>query len=271
MRNLSSAAIISALLLVPAFVFAQEADAPATTGATPPTKAERPKPPLMGIPDKARQIASTTRAEVREIKEGARDAIAERRGEIKRLVASSTPAAIRRMLASSTPEDRQQMREEGRARVEEKKAEVRTKIEAAKDKAKEKFSEGVQVSVNNIVDRLSGAIENLGTIATRIDSRISTLQTKGINMDASVTLLAAARADITVAQDKVTAVGVALTAALANATPKAEISKVRDAVRAAEEATRTAKQALQKTLESVRAEGGASVSAPAPEATTPAI
>ncbi len=260
MRNLSSAAIISALLLVPAFVFAQEADVSVSADANVQTKVERPKPPLMGIPDKARQIASTTRAEVREIKEGAREAIGERRDEIKRLVASSTPAVIRRMLASSTPEDRQQVREEGRARVEEKRAEVKIKIEAAKDKAKEKFSQGVQASVNNIVDRLSGAIENLGTIATRIDNRISTLQAKGISMDASVTLLAAARADIAAAQDKVTAVGTALTTALASATPKNEISKVRAAVKAAEEATKTAKQSLQKTLESVRIEGQAGAS-----------
>ena len=121
-----------------------------------------------------------------------------------------------------------------------------------KQKAKEKFGTAVQRSVGNIVDALTNAIERLTAIADRIDARITEAQSQGKDTATSTALLAGARTDISAAQDKVAAVGTALSAALASTTPKGEMPKVRAAVKAAEDAIRTAKQSLQKTLNSLK-------------------
>jgi len=222
MKNFHYVALTAALLLAPAFVLAEEAGVSANTEAR--IKNEKPRPPLAPgqILKNIRENASTTRAEVKDVRR-------EIKGEVK------------------------QVREESRLKIEAKRAEVKIKVEAAKEKAKEKFGEAVQRSVGNIVDRLTRHVEKLGEIATRIDSRISELQAKGINMDASIELLTTARADIAAAQDKVAGVGAALSAALASTTPKGEMPKVRAAVKAAEDALRAAKDSLKTTLESIRA------------------
>lgn len=271
---LQTAAITSALLLVPAFALAQDAGTAVTppADATPgvmPADAEKPRAPAplpaAKLPlqpeirntiqqgrENIRTIASSTRAEIRDIKENAQNFIGQRRDDIRTLIASSTPAMIRSMMGSSTPETRQQMREDSRMLIEQKKADVKTKIDAAKEKAKEKYSENVQTSVTNITDRLTNDANNLSTIAGRIDSRISELQAKGVNMDEAVTLLTAARADIAAAQDKITAVGAALTTALSSSAPKEKLAPVRTAVKAAEDALKAAKESLRNTFTAVK-------------------
>ncbi len=246
MKNLHYIALTTALLLAPAFVLAEGPDQGGATSATKP-QTERPKPPVLPILPAPGQIlknirenASSTRADIKNIKD-----------EIKAFVGAKRDD-IQARFASSTPQERQQMRDDGRVQIEQKRAEVRTKVEAAKEKAKEKFGEAVQRSVGNIVDNLTKHIEQLSEIATRIDARITERQAGGVNMDASIALLTTARADITTAQDKVTAVGAALTAALSSATPKTEMTKVRDAVKAAEDAIRTAKDALKQTFDSIK-------------------
>src|SRR3989338_4914887 len=203
MKNLRYIALTAALLLAPAFVLAEEADQVSPASAAKP-QTDRPKPPVLKILPAPGQIlknirdnASSTRADIKNIKTEARDFVGVKRDDIKA------------RLASSTPEVRQKMRDDGRVQIEAKRAEVKIKVEAAKEKAKEKFGEAVQRSVGNIVDRLTRHVEKLGEIATRIDSRISELQAKGINMDASIELLTTARADIAAAQDKVAGVGAA--------------------------------------------------------------
>ena len=249
MKNLRYIALTAALLLAPAFVLAEEADQVSPTSATVKPLTDRPKPPVLKIlplpaPGQIlkniRDNASSTRADIKNIKTDVRGFIGEKRDDTKA------------RLASSTPQERQQMRDDGRIKIEQESGEVRTKVEAAKEKAKEKFGEAVQRSVGNIVDNLTKHAEQLGEIAARIDARITELQANGSNMDAPIVLLTAARTDITDVQDKVTAVGAALTAALASATPKTEMPKVRAAVKAAEDAIHIAKDALKQTLDSLK-------------------
>src|SRR3989344_2621516 len=154
MKNFHYIALTAAILLAPAFVLAEETSVSANTDAT--LKTEKPSP----------------------------------------LVAPGQILKNIRENASSTRADVKNLREDARLKIETKKEEVRAKVDAVRERAKAKFSQAVQISVNNIIDRLSGNAENLGNIATRIDGRISELQAKGINMDASVELLTAARADI---------------------------------------------------------------------------
>src|SRR3989344_1687472 len=167
MKNLRYIALTAALLLAPAFVLAEEADQVSPASAAKP-QTDRPKPPVLKILPAPGQIlknirdnASSTRADIKNIKTEARDFVGVKRDDIKA------------RLASSTPEVRQKMRDDGRVQIEQKRAEVRTKIEAAKEKAKEKFGEAVQRSVGNIVDNLTKHIEQLSEIATRVDARIT--------------------------------------------------------------------------------------------------
>ena len=214
-KLLQTVAVTSAVLLAPAFVFAQEADVTVTAEASATTNVK---------PEKPRPLVAP--------------------GQILKNIREN---------ASSTRADIKNMREDARLKIETKKEEVRAKVDAVKEKARAKFSQALQTSINSKVDRLTNHINKLGEIATRIDSRISELQAKGITMDASVELLTAARADIAAAQDKITAVGTALSAALSSATPKNEMPKIRAAVKAADDAIHTAKASLKVTLDSVKA------------------
>ncbi len=166
-----------------------------------------------------------------------------------------TPPPIKniiRDIASTTRSGIKDLRSEIKNKIETKREETKTRIEAAKEKAKEKFGEAVQRSVGNIVDSLTKAIDRLTNIADRIDGRITELAGQGRDMGTSTALLAEARNDISAAEATVTAVGTTLTSALASTSPKGEMPKVRAAVKAAEDAIRTAKQSLQKTLDSLK-------------------
>jgi HAMP domain-containing protein len=155
-------------------------------------------------------------------------------------------------LAEGPRADIKNGREDGRALLEQKKSDIKLKIEVAKEKARTKYGEAVQRSVGNIVDQLSKHVTDLTNIATRIDTRITELQGNGKDMSTSISLLATARTAIATAQDKVSAVGTTLAAMLSNTNPKSQFQSVRDAVKAAEGAIKTAKQSLQKALESVK-------------------
>lgn len=279
---LKTVAITSALLLVPAFAFAQETGSPAATEAVPSVEPTKPLPPRpvtpnvkrtdQGVPpapervlqtikdraDTANQASKERIEEARKNVEEARKALDERKAQVQALIDKKPRGAI----SSSTVAAREEKREEMRDKLEAKKEEVKTRIEAAREKAKEKFGEAVQKAVGNIADRMTKAGEHLTSIASRIDSRIKEYEAKGKDMSISIGLLATARTDIAAAQDKITAVGSALSAALAASSPKEQMPTVRAAVKAAEEALKKAKESLQKTLESVRAESVTTIEAP---------
>lgn len=149
-------------------------------------------------------------------------------------------------------------RAQNTAQREVRREEAKVRMEAAKEKAKEKFGAAVQISVGNIIDRLTKHTTKLSELADRIGTRISELQATGKPMTASASLLVTAKADIASAVSAAATVDTTLTTALASSEPKAEMSKVRAAVGAADAAMKAAKQSLQKTLQSVKTEGGAS-------------
>ncbi len=269
MKNFLYTLFGGALLLTPAFVLASlpppgdadvsasaEVNAQVQVGGVPPkptseTRLPKVAPqdaehPLFPSPENIRKLASTTAA-------------GERPGLKPLLLNRDT--VLKMMTGTSSPEQRKQMREDSRDALEAKKAAIASTTEAARARAQVKFGEAVQTSVGNITNMLTRAGEKLVEIANRIDARITEKQGQGADMTTSAALLVQARADIATAQDKITAVGTALTAALSSATPKTEVTKVRAAVKAAEDALHTAKDSLQKTLESMRVEGQASGSA----------
>ncbi len=261
MKNIAHFAITAAVLFAPVVALAED-------GSLPP-------PPQPTIGSAIRQIASTTRNEIHTDMQQSRDAMhalasstraailgdrQQGRQDIRAIILDRV-AALKAMMGSSTPDERQQLRADSKAAVEEKRADIASSTAAAKLEAQAKFSQGVQISVGNIVDHLTKATTDLSSIADRIDLRITELQNQGNDMTNSAALLVSARADIATAQDKTTAVGTALTTALSSAKPKDQVPAIRAAVKAAEDALKTAKESLQKTLQSIRAEVGTSVNA----------
>lgn len=257
MKNLSYIALGLGLLLAPTFVLAQEANVSASAEAKVETKTERPRPPIAPAPIKNTiQTGTTLREEARDMASTTRAVMMTERKGLKTMLLDRAEA-FKTMLGSSTLQERQHFREESRTALEQKRLEAKAEIDAARKQAQANFSAAVQIHVNNITDRLTNAANALTSIANRIDARISELQAQGKDMTASAALLMGARADIATAQDSVAAAGAALAAALASDTPKEKLAPVRAAVTAAEAVLKTAKQSLQKTLESVRVEGKA--------------
>lgn len=216
----------SLALLAPTFALAQDANtgirAEANLRAS--TTMEKPRPPQLGPAIK--NLASTTRAELR----GA---------------ASTTREVIRKKLDTL------------HALVNERKDQMRERAEAARSKAKENFGERIEKLVGKVSDRLASSSAKLSAIAVRIGTRIDTLEAEGYDMGASSELLAIAQTDLATANDKIAAVNQALADAMAQGTTtaKAQIPVVRAAVKAAEDALKLVKEDLQKTLRSIQVEG----------------
>lgn len=138
-----------------------------------------------------------------------------------------------------------------------KRADSKKRADEARAKARERFGEHVQTLVGNVSARLASTSAHLSGIADRIDERIDTLEDEGHDMGASIALLATARTDLSLADDKILAVNVALEAAMATTTPKSQMPQVRAAVKSAEAALKLVKDDLQKTIRSIKAEAGA--------------
>lgn len=141
--------------------------------------------------------------------------------------------------------------------ISKKREDNKKRADEARAKAKERFGERIETLVGNVSARLASTSARLSSIADRIDERIDALEDDGHDMDASIALLATARADLSLADDKILAVNSALEAAMATTTPKALMPQVRTAVKAAEDALKLVKDDLMKTVRSVKAEAGA--------------
>lgn len=170
-------------------------------------------------------------------------------------IASSTRAEFKGG-ASSTMEMVKARVEAIKGLIDKKREDMKSRADDARGKAKERFGERVEHLVGQVSNRLASTSNNLDVIAGRIDTRIDTLQDEGHDMDGSIALLATARADLSLANDRILAVNVALEAAMSTTTPKGQIPAVRAAVKAAEDALKLVKDDLIKTLRSVKAEAG---------------
>ncbi len=233
------ATLLTALVvLTPALVMAQETPKP------------RPLPPEVHAQVKAdmRTGASTTKP--------LPPSSYPKLGPTIKNIASSTRAEFRERVSSTS--------EMVRARVaaikeiiEQKREHMKERAENARTKAKERFGENVEKLVGNVSNRLASTSAHLDSIADRIDARIDTLQDEGHDMQSSIALLAEARTSLSVANDKILAVNVALEAAMSTTSPKGQIPQVRTAVKAAEDALRLTKDGLMETLSSVKVEASA--------------
>ncbi len=222
------ALILAAAVLAPATALAQQgpgnqmlrAEVRADVRAsTTPTGVQKLGPAI-------KNIASTTRADLKGIGSTTNEFVKSRVDAIKNLIS--------------------QKRDDNKKRADE-----------ARLKAKERFGEHVEKLVTKVSARLASTSLHLSSIADRIDKRIDTLEDEGHDMDASIALLATARTDISKADDKILAVNVALEAAMATTTPKAQMPAVRTAVKAAEDALKLVKDDLMKTIKSIKVEVGA--------------
>ncbi len=170
---------------------------------------------------------------------------------------ASTTRAELKGTGSSTVEMVKARVEAIKGLIDKKRMDMKVRAEEAKGKARERFGERVEHLVGKVSDRLASTSAHLDTIASRIDTRIDVLQDEGHDMGQSIALLAQARADLSLANDKILLVNSALEAAMSTTTPKGQIPAVRAAVKAAEEALKLTKDDLMKTLRSVKVEAGA--------------
>lgn len=171
-------------------------------------------------------------------------------------IASSTRGELKH-IASSTNEMVRAKVEAIKSLIEKKREDGKKRADEAREKAHERFGAHVEELVGKISTRLASTSAKLGSIADRIDTRISARQAEGQDMSNSIVLLATARTDISAANDKILAVNTALDAAMGTTTPKGKMPAVRAAVKAAEDALKLAKNDLIKTLRSINVEAEA--------------
>lgn len=216
--------LLSLLVLTPAFAMAQAPGLRANIQADAQASTSNRNIPKLGPAIK--NIASTTRAELSSAASSSLEMVRARVEAIKGL-------------------------------IDKKREDMKKRADDARSKAKERFGEHVEMLVGNVSDRLASSSARLDAIAGRIDARIDALQDEGHDMSNSIALLAEARTDLSVANDRILAVNVALEAAMSTTSPKVQIPAVRTAVKAAEDALKLVKDDLMKTLRSIKVEAGA--------------
>ena len=203
----------------------------------------------------AAQQGNTLRAQVQaDVRASTTPAGVPRLGPAIKNIASTTRAEIQGG-ASSTIEMVRARVEAIKGLIEKKRGDMRARAEEARTKALERFGENVERHVSNISNRLASASANLEQIADRVDMRIDTLEDEGYDMSDSIAFLATARTDISLANDKILAVNVALEAAMSTTSPKSQMPAVRAAVKEAEDALKLVKDDLMKAVRSIKAEG----------------
>lgn len=173
-------------------------------------------------------------------------------------IASTTRAELKSS-ASTTAQMMHAKVEAIKGLIEKKRADMKARADDARGKAKERFGERIEHLVGQVSNRLASTSAHLDAIADRIDTRIDTLQDEGYDMQGSIALLAEARADLSLANDKILAVNAALADAMSagTTTVKAKIPAVRAAVKAAEDALKLVKDDLMETLRSIKVEASA--------------
>ncbi len=80
-----------------------------------------------------------------------------------------------------------------KANFEEKKEAIKNGIEERKEAVNEKVKERLGKFVENLVERFTAAQERLGELAARIDSRLTKMETEGIDVSSQKTALASAK------------------------------------------------------------------------------
>lgn len=134
--------------------------------------------------------------------------------------------------------------------------------EMLREKMAERRSEILKRIAEMMIHRMEAAIDRMGKIATRIDSRIAKLKERGVNTTASEALLATAREKLTLAKTALVnakaAMGTALVVADVDANGDGKPDKVdpgktvREFLTTARDAVKDAHKALVETVKSLK-------------------
>ena len=153
-------------------------------------------------------------------------------------------------LASSTARFQEQIKNKeaklasSTAKLQEKIVEREAKITSStalrQEKLAEKFKTGVSNQIAQVVDNLTGVLDNLKDIDTRITTRIAKLKSENVDTAKAESLLPDAQAKLTTATSEINSLQTSVQSVLASgvstttkAAVKAKITEVRNSVKAA--------------------------------------
>lgn len=114
----------------------------------------------------------------------------------------------------------------------ENREEIKEKIKENKDKLAEKRLEIAKKQAELIIKRLNTAIERVQKLSNRVAERLTKLEAEGVTATVSRGHLADAKTKLDEATAQSATIKVAIETALASATPKEELKKVQDLVKA---------------------------------------
>ena len=162
--------------------------------------------------------------------------------------------------ATSTPE-MQARRKAFEARVAEFKANVAarkealtTNIAARRARISEKVETRVRTVITDMQSRQKQAIERLGAITDRIESRARTMAAGSTNVDASLALIAQARVELRAASVIINEdLAVEADAAVTAAEPKVAFEQIKQSVREATDHIQKAQKALRDAIAALKA------------------
>lgn len=245
-----------AILLTTSATLAHAQGAPAETRIDArATEGTDPRPQPRPILDTLRTRAQEVRERSQERREDAREVRTEVQGERRDTQNTQTDAVeLRRdtradVREAQTPQERRSILRE--------QLQERREVRERSDNLGERVSEQAKARVRSFVARMNNrfdmAIERLGQILDRINSRLTELSESGVDTTAADDASADAEAAIARAANEVADIGVLIEGALASSTPRAFVGDLRDAAREAMESIRDTHSALRAAIFELKA------------------
>jgi len=139
-----------------------------------------------------------------------------------------------------------------RAGVKDRRADMRKGFEEKRAELKAERERIAKEHMRLITARFNATIEFYRDIMTRIDARIAKLQSQGADVTAALSASAAAKVAIDAAATASANVDAKITAALATSTPRGQLTEIRSATHAAEQALKSAHRAIQATVKALK-------------------
>lgn len=172
-----------------------------------------------------------------------RDTLKEKRQEVKDL-RDEARNEVRQMVVSTTDKIKE-LRDERKAQVEQKLQEIKAKYQ-------EQRQARIAAYVEKIINRFNATATRLDELASRINTHLTTLETKKVGTTAARALLVTAKAKIQLAKDTIAKIKPAADAALTATDMKTAFDIAKQEIAAANQELRDAHAALVNVVNSIK-------------------
>lgn len=160
---------------------------------------------------------------------------------------ASTSAEVK---ATTSPREKLN---ELREKAQEKKDQIKEKVDSKREETQNRVKDRLDSFIKTVIERLTAATERFDKIALRIESRITKLESEGVDESKAKELLVTAKTKISVAKAGISNIHIAASSTVATSTDlKVNYQAIKDAVEKSKEDLKAAQSALVEVIRNMK-------------------